>query len=316
MPHKHKRKRGDEGEYVFPPSIINSPYGNFVSNNYDSYELPPSQRAQPLPARPTKGQPSTELKKRGKSRRKDNDTPRSFRRIMAAAQGKKFRSGLDDGSTTKPAQTQPTQEAPRIRPGEDLRSFAARVDAELPVSGLTRKTVVKDGKDEQGVKVYRTRKEMKMHKLYDQWREEERKMKEKHEEELELEAERDLENDGAGVLTAAYLDDEQEPGKKKKKKSRGKQDDDDPWAELKKKRAEGKIGLHDVAKAPPELNKNKSRQLKIKDGAAVDVSNIPKAAGSLRQREELQQVRTDVLEAYRKIREHEQAKLTSKTRPR
>jgi hypothetical protein len=247
---------------------------------------------------------------------------------MAVAGGKKVRSGLDDGQIDKkkkktpqtasaPSDQQPATEALKIRPGEDLRAFAARVDAALPVSGLTRKTIVKDGKDEQGIKVYKTRKERKMHKLYDQWRAEEAKIQEKREEELELEAERDLEKDGAGVLTASYLDDDQGVGgRKKKKKGRGNLDDDDPWAQLKKKRAEAKIGLHDTAQAPPELNKSKARQLKVKGDATVDVDSIPKAAGSLRRREELQEAREEVLEAYRKIREHEQAKLTGKSASR
>jgi hypothetical protein len=51
-----------------------------------------------------------------------------------------------------------------------------------------------------------------------------------------------------------------------------------------------------------------TKQIKIKDTTA-NVGNIPKTAGSLKRREELQEARADVLEAYRKIREHEQAKL-------
>ena len=251
------------------------------------------------------------LNKRKNSRHNNNDIPRAFRRVMAAAQGKKFRSGLDDGTVGKPKKNENAPEGPKIRPGEDLRDFAARVDAALPVSGLTKKTIVKDGKDEQGVKVWRTRKEIKMHRLYDQWRAEDRKVKEQREEELELEAERDLENDAAGITSSAFMKDweVEGSGKKKKLKKRRGNDDDDPWLELKKKRAEAKVGLHDVALAPPELNKQKSRQLKVKDGAGVDVDGIPKAAGSLRRREELQLERKAVLEAYRKIREHEQAKL-------
>lgn len=244
---------------------------------------------------------------------------------MAMSQGKKFRLGLDDGNdgTSKKKTKKKDAEVeessgpgmPKIRPGEDLRSFSARVDAALPVSGLTRKTVVKDGKDEQGVKVWRTRKEMKMHRLYDQWRQEERKIQEKREEELEKEAEKELENDASGMTSASFkrLMGPEEGAKKKGKKGkkrRGNDDDDDPWKELKKKRAEAKVSLHDVAEAPPELHKKKSRQLKVQGGATVDVDSIPKAAGSLRRREELQQQRSDVLEAYRKIREHEQAKLT------
>lgn len=310
-------------------------YVLFLTDDWYSHNLPPSQRARPLPVgksaksakstQSAKGaqnkgpNPAPEPKNRSKKQRKeDNDAPRGFRRMMAAASGQKSRSGLDDGNNTpgkaKVKQTKETSEAPKILPGEDLRSFSARVDASLPISGLKQRSVVKDGKDEQGVKVWRTRKEIKMHKLFDQWRAEEKKAKEKREDELEEEAEKALENDGEGVNASSYmaaLDEGEEKTRVKGRKKKGKQEEDDPWAALKKKRAEAKVGLHDVALAPPELNKKKFRQLKVSEGAGVDVGSIPKAAGSLKRREELQVERDQVLDAYRKIREHEQAKLAA-----
>lgn len=225
---------------------------------------------------------------------------------MAIAQGKRTRSGLDDGNDGKAAVKDKDAEIPKIRPGEDLRSYAVRVDAALPVSGLTKKTVIKDGKDEAGIKIYRTKKERKMHKLYDQWRAEGRKIQEKREDELELEAEKVLEKDNITSASLAKFD--EEPPTKKKGRRKRAEVEEDPWLALKKKRAEARVGLHDTAQAPPELHKKITRQLKV-DGAAVNVDGVPKAAGSLRRREELQVVRNDVVEAYRKIREHEQAKL-------
>jgi hypothetical protein len=190
-----------------------------------------------------------------------------------------------------------------------MRSFSTRVDSALPVSGLTTKTVVKDGKDEQGIKVFRTRKERKMHKLYEQWRAEERKILERKEDELEEAAQRELDNDAPGITSSSFSLDATPAPKKKSKKGRQKADED-PWLVLKRKRAEEKPSLHDVAQQPPQLNRNMSRQLKVR-GAVVDVGGIPKSAGSLRRREELQSTRNDVLDAYRKFREHEQRKLTS-----
>lgn len=222
-----------------------------------------------------------------------------------------MKSGLDDGENKnrKGSAQEINAEALRIRPGENMRTFAARVDAELPISGLTTKTKTKDGKDTLGLKVQRTRKERKMHKLYDQWRAEELKIQEQREEEADLAAEREMDDESSGLFTGSMLEgDDQMQGGKKSRKRRGKAQDDDPWAELVKKRAEAKVGLHDVAQAPPELHKLTRKPLKV-DGAAVDVENIPKAAGSLRRREELQAARSDVVAAYRKIREHEQAKL-------
>lgn len=232
--------------------------------------------------------------------------PRAFKRLMYVAGGQRIRSGLDDGNDGKTVQKATPNPDLKIRPGEDMRSFSSRVDASLPVAGLTKKTVVKDGKDEAGMKIYRTRKERKMHKLYDQWRAEDVKVKDLREEKEEEAEQEGLDNEG--TMTAMAMAELNDATSKKSKRKRGKVEDDDPWLELKKKRAEAKVLLHEQAQAPPELNKNISRQLKVGD-AVVDVANIPKAAGSLRRREELQEVRADVVDAYRKIREHEQAKL-------
>lgn len=226
---------------------------------------------------------------------------------MAVAQGKKVRSGLDDGNDGKPTAKESASEL-KIRPGEDLRSFSHRVDAALPVAGLTKKTVVKDGKDEVGLKVWRTRKERNMHKLYDQWRAEERKIQDQREEEADEAIGRELDEDPTGVAALARSELNEALSKRSRRK-RGKVVDDDPWAELKKKRAEAKVAVHDQAQAPPELNKGTSRQLKVEGGAVANVGNVPKSAGSLKRREELQEIRADVVDAYRRIREHEQAKL-------
>ncbi|KAG5940251.1 hypothetical protein E4U53_007624 [Claviceps sorghi] len=253
----------------------------------------------------------SKTKRPRKDRKNNDDAPREFRRLMAFAQGKKTRSGLDDGETVgsrKMTQETPV-EMPRIKQGEDMRSFSARVDAALPISGLATKTKIKDGKDSLGLKVHRTRKEKKMHKLYDQWRAEERKIQEQRDEDRELAEERETENGAFGLFAETALDDTSQLHGVKKSRKRGKAQEDDPWQELIRKRNETKLKLHDVAQAPPELVHKKVRKQLQVGGAVVDVDNIPKAAGSLRRREELQAARDEVLEAYRKIREHEQAKL-------
>lgn len=286
-----------------------------ASDLQHSYELPVTQIARPLPTSSKQGvkQGPRIVKKRRKNRTANDDAPRAFKRLMAVAQGKKIRSGLDDGEKSKRA-PEPALESLRIRPGEDSRSFAARVDAALPLAGLATKTKVKNGKDEVGLKVYRTRKELKMHKLYDQWRAEERKIQDQKEEELEEAAERALENGATGTLSSELMGAMGETsGKTRGRKRRAKAEEEDPWLELKRKRAEAPVGLHDVAQAPPELHKKMRQKLTVGD-AAVDVDNIPKAAGSIRRREELQSARNDVVEAYRKIREHEQAKLDASKR--
>lgn len=239
---------------------------------------------------------------------------------MAIAGGKKIRSGLDNGEmpdknkkkqqnqgavgvaeATVPAKANP--EVPTIRPGERMADFAARVDAALPVSGLINKSV-RGKNDPLDLKVWRTNKERKMHKLYDDWREEDRKIKERKEEELELQEEKDLEDKERSA--AWKLEMQAAPGGKKKKGKKSKYlgeiggAEEDPWEALKKKRGEKRAGLHDVVQAPPELNMKLPKKMTVR-GAAVEVDGIPKAAGSLRRREELQTVRDDVVAQYRKL---------------
>ncbi|KAL2753922.1 hypothetical protein ACRALDRAFT_1075874 [Sodiomyces alcalophilus JCM 7366] len=338
MPHKHTRKDNDASDFDLPPSQIAKPLP--VKRNRRQQEDGTKNSSATGPKKGkgrrdagdgAKTSSATDSKKR-KARRDPDDAPRAFKRLMAFAQGKKPRSGLDDGSaptkrkkvtpsatTTAPTATESSDvKMPSIRPGEKLSDFAARVDAALPLSGLVTKTV-KDGKDPLGLKVRRTKKERKMHKLYAQWREEDRRYKEKREEALEEDAERQLDQDLAnGTLTTEwpthYDDTTTDPSgkktKKKKKKKGGKAkapDEEDLWEQLQRKAKEAKPGLHDVAKAPPVLPKNIRQVFNVR-GAAVDVENVPKASGSLRRREELQTIRTEVVESYRKLRDEKRAR--------
>jgi hypothetical protein len=240
---------------------------------------------------------------------------------MAYAQGKAPRNGLDNGDVVKgkgkkknkpaakvaaataaAAEASAKKEDLKIRPGERIAEFNQRVDAALPLSGLVNKTV-RNGKDPLGLKVKRTIKERKMHHMYAEWREMDKKVQEQREEELELAEEKEMENEAMGVTWK--LDLEAQGKKKGKKGKRGKYigeeggPEKDPWAEIKKKRGEAKVGLNEVAQAPPELKLPK-KNLLVR-GAAVAVENIPKSAGSLRQREELQSIREDVVASYRKM---------------
>ncbi|KAK0614305.1 hypothetical protein B0T14DRAFT_437212 [Immersiella caudata] len=309
MPHKHTRREKDLSTFDLPPTQIAKP-------------LPVtsiSKKKAPPPPKKT-GDTKKHILKRKRGGENDEHMPRAFKRLMAFANGKPTRSGLDNGDTPKnkkkakakakeQKEAVQTSEKPEkdpdlvIRPGESMREFSQRVDAALPVSGLVNKTIAKDGKDPLGLKVRRTKKERKMHKLYDEWREEERKIQEEREEEKELEEEKAMENDAMGVTWKLDMEDQAKGKKKKGKRARligedtGKEDD--PWKEIVKKRGEAKVGLNEVAQAPPELIKPGKKLLV--SGAAVEVSDIPKAAGSLRQREELQDIRNDVVASYRKM---------------
>ncbi|KAK4238501.1 hypothetical protein C8A03DRAFT_33484 [Achaetomium macrosporum] len=309
MPHKHTRREKDESTFDLPPSQIAKP-------------LPPTTISKKKAAAQKKADDaqskSGQKRKRGSA--DADDAPRAFKRLMAFANGKLPQNSLDNGDApagnakgkkkskaenkgkNDASASKPTPEQDlKIRPGERLSEFNQRVDAALPISGLVNKTV-KNGKDPLGLKVRRTKKERKMHNMYAEWREIDRKIKERREEERELEEEKEIENEALGVSWKLEL----EAQGKKKKGKKGKRyigeeggPEGDPWEEIKKKRGEGKVGIHDVAQAPPELKLPKKNSLVR--GATVAVGDIPKAAGSLRQREELQGIRQEVVASYRKM---------------
>ncbi|KAL2133294.1 hypothetical protein VTI74DRAFT_2595 [Chaetomium olivicolor] len=308
MPHKHTRREKDESAFDLPPSQIAKP-------------LPPTISSKKAAEKKTNDPPTKSGQKRKRGRGDPDDAPRAFKRLMALTSGKAPRSGLDNGDAPEKGKgkkknkaanrsTDATASAPtpaeelKIRPGERLSEFSHRVDAALPISGLVNKTV-KNGKDPLGLKVRRTKKERKMHNMYAEWREIDRKVKERREEERELAEEREMENEALGVSWKLEMEAAAHGKKKSKKGKRGKYigeasgPEGDPWAEIKKKRGEVKVGINDVAQAPPEL-KLPRKNLLVR-GATVAVDDIPKAAGSLRQREELQGIRQEIVASYRKM---------------
>ncbi|KAI1816696.1 hypothetical protein GGS20DRAFT_172779 [Poronia punctata] len=315
MPHKHTRRLQDESAFDLPPTQIARPLPVKEAVQKDKGQQQNGKGKGKAKAVAAQAQPEpAEGRKRKRATTTKDDAPRAFKRLMAFANGKKPRPGLDNGDEPKKkgkrrsdeqksenteAETQtakppkPASAVPTILPGERMSEFSARVDAALPLSGLVNKSM-KGNKDPLSGKVWRTYKEKKMHKMYDEWREQERKRKENLEEELEMEAAKEIEDEENGV--SWKLNPENQLSGKKKKRSK---DDEDPWAVLRKQRGETRPGLHDVVQAPPEFTVKPSKQLLVR-GAAVNVKDIPKNAGSLKRREELQAARDDIISAYRK----------------
>ncbi|KAM3066679.1 hypothetical protein ACMFMF_010185 [Clarireedia jacksonii] len=243
---------------------------------------------------------------------------------MAFKEGKRLPKGLDDGAQKPKAKKakannkqstenedvvgkQPAVETPKIKPGERMSEFAARVDAMLPIGGLINKSA-KGGKDPLGLKIKRTKTEERMHRLYAQWREEEAKIQKRRLEAAELAEEEEMEMDANGQMQwKSDLDAAGSKGSKKQKKKRkklvGEVDDgnDDPWAQVAKNRGEVKGGLNDVVQAPPTFTKVPRAKFKELRGAKVEVEDVPKASGSLRRREELGEVRKSIVESYRQM---------------
>lgn len=306
MPHKHTRRKDGAD-----------------SNN--DFNLAPSQQAKPLPnfdsslkkqhhkkgAKPQQNGAKQQGSKRKRVSTatkdyKEDDTPREFARLMQFQATKKRPSGLDDGDRRsakkrKAAQTDDAPkvpapapapekiEIPKIMPGEKLADYSARVNQALPIGGLARKGKVQI----DGVKERMTKTEKRLKKMYASWREEDARRKEA-EEEFQEQQEEDEEDQ------AAKLGGQDITFSSKKKRMIGEQADDneDPWAVLKLKRDAPK-GLHDVVQAPPEFTVKPKERFKVRNGAKVNVVDVPTASGSLKRREELSDARRDVIERYR-----------------
>lgn len=288
-----------------------------------SHDLPPTIVARPLPVaqsskdRVTNTGSRSAKVQRGKRDGKDgfigDDTPKAFARLMRFQAVGRFPCGLDDGSKDRKhskkrkretdedaapakgsvARGADTKEIPKILPGEKMSDFAARVNAALPVSGLAVKGRKKNGLD---IGERQTRLERKMQKMQAEWRKEEQRRREKREEEVD-ERDDDIWFDDMPAMDESI-------SRKKKKGRRNKAGlDEDPWERIKIARNEAPRTLHDVVQAPPKLLNRPRRAFGVANGARVDVSEIPKSAGSLRKREELGLARKNVLENYRRMME-------------
>lgn len=231
---------------------------------------------------------------------------------MAFQAGKKLPKGLDDGvrltkkqkqkAAAAPASSKKVEKVeeeksqmPTIKPGERMAEFSARVDAALPVSGLINKTA-KGGKDPLGLKVGRTKKEKKMHRMYAEWREQDARIKSKREDALEDREMEALEEREDGQVVWADSSSSSKKKGKGKRKVVGEVGDkeEDPWARIQRERG-GKVVFGDVVQAPPTFS------VKVKEKLQRGVKEVPKASGSLRRREELGEVRRGVVEGYREM---------------
>ncbi|KAF2260159.1 hypothetical protein CC78DRAFT_536577 [Lojkania enalia] len=292
MPHKHKRKADGDESY---------------------FDLPPTRRAAPLPVGKGRAPNPAPKKRKIANGYGSDDTPKAFARLMRRNTMSKARSGLDNGPQSKAKKRKvddavpdtadsEAQAKPKIMPGEKLSEFGQRVNQALPLSSVQRK-----GKRIEGVRDHKvTRHEKKLRRLQEGWRKEEARIREKEQEERELAEEEQDEIDAMWEDRMADIPaTSAKKGKKGKKKLVvGELDDkeEDPWEALKKKREERK-GLHDVVQAPPQFTRIPREIFKVKNGAKVNVSNIPNSVGSLRKREELGEARQGIIDTYRKLME-------------
>jgi hypothetical protein len=248
-------------------------------------------------------------------------------RGAAPGQAKK-RSGLDDGVVqtkkqkraaalaatasaadeaklaTKTAEAD-AKAVPKIQPGESMAEFSARVDAALPLAGITKTAKKIAGAPDHRV----TKHEKRLKRLQAGWREEEARIRDKEDEERELAEEDDDEAAALWEDKTADFDESvklRPNGKKAKKKTKRKMvvgevdDSDDEWEKLQRSRKVQK-NVHDVVAAPPTFTKVPREIFKVKNGAKVVVNNVPSAVGSLRKREELGEERKTIIDTYREL---------------
>lgn len=285
-----------------------------LTSFFSSFDLSPSAKAKPLPVRREAGVNSVQSKRNKAKRKKlqdsygEDDTPKAFARLMQFRSTGKGPKGLDNGDVRNKSKKrkldQDTQKKPsentvppilKIMPGERMSDFAARVDQALPISGLARK-----GKTVEGVKERMTKHEKKLRKLQAEWRKEEARIREKEEEERELVEEEQDELEAMWEDKTSEIPVKGKKGKRRKLVGEQGDDDRDPWEVLKANREQPK-GLHDVVQEPPQFTRIPKEKFKVKNGARVQVSEVPNAAGSLRRREELGETRKSIIESYRKL---------------
>ncbi|KAK5118888.1 hypothetical protein LTR62_000098 [Meristemomyces frigidus] len=337
MPHKHTRKAGtkDDAHFNLAPTTKVRPLPAFagVTKWKDAKKQQNGKKRAPeKPKQKTAVSTTTTIP----TGYKEDDTPRAFARLMQFQTTRKRPSGLDDNvrSETKAKKRRKLDkdaeakeadvtatvpevkvDVPKIQPGERLADYAARVDQALPVSGLARKG---KGAKIEGIKERQTKTEKRMQKMYASWREDDTRLKEKEEERIEEEEEKEDER------RAMYGENYKGPDLTRALAAGNGKVEEDPWAVLKKKRKlaeaeaeakeaaalsaqseqtkkkkKGLKGVHDVVLAPPTIKVVPKEKFKVKNGAAVDVANVPGKAGSLKRREELGEARRDVIERYR-----------------
>ncbi|KAA8648238.1 hypothetical protein EYZ11_006732 [Aspergillus tanneri] len=249
MPHKHKRRQNDA----------------------DIYDLPPTLIAKSLPVRDPHSKPSR--KKKGKDAKKptqparkpefhrkstaEDDTPKSFRRLMQlqsqatsmsskpdAGQSKKRKRGNAEESdstgrkqkqklkqkqtaTESPKDNAPSETTlsmPKILPGEKLSDFAARVDRELPLNAIKKSSRPASSDIPGSEEKRQTKHEKHLRRLQRQWREDdvairEREAAEREEREAEMEDELRLWKEWEQEAGKGKAKKKNAPSKRKKKSS-------------------------------------------------------------------------------------------------
>ncbi|KAI4156676.1 MAG: hypothetical protein LQ340_000076 [Diploschistes diacapsis] len=231
---------------------------------------------------------------------------------MALQRGIKPRPGHDDCSVRpmkkqkpqssetemKPGGTQKTyaNHTPDCGPSERMEKLSARVDISFPITGHTKTS---RGAELVSTKASQTKTERKLQRMQEEWRALDARRKERVKEARE-EVEAQYQHTEFWKAVA--------PKRKISKHSRGTQSarmangEHDPLmcTGAKQGRSGSLVGLHDVVKEPPRMSCIPTKKLQSRNGAAFDPFVIPEASGSIYKREQLSEVRREVIDGYRK----------------
>lgn len=224
-----------------------------------------------------------------------DDTPRAFQRLTHLTRSTNGTIFLFQDKTSVNAKTKPSHANSsnakgsqiKIRGGEKLSDFGARVDQALPIADVVRKSNKK-------TETYdKFQDKMKGHKAYSSHRMRDSKAlpgnvysEDVRYSSLDLDAGAQV-SDGNTFKITNHT-------KRKRSRRAHKANLEDPWAVLETQRHKSS-GLHDVAQAPPELKSLKRIKTSNSSGGVNFRTKI-----SLRRQEELKQARKTVIQNYRR----------------
>lgn len=225
-----------------------------------------------------------------------DDTPRAFQRLTHLTRSTNGTIFSSQDKTSVSAKTKPSHESSsnakgsqiKIRAGEKLSDFGARVDQALPIADMVRKSNKKTETYDKFQDKLKRHKKCSTHRM----RGSKTPSGNVYSEDVRYSY---LDLDAGAQVFDGNTFKVTNHTKRKKSRCAHRTNLEDPWAVLETKRHKSS-GLHDVAQAPPELKSLKRIKTSNGSGGVNFRTKI-----SLRRQEELEQVRKSVIQNYRRI---------------
>ena len=223
-----------------------------------------------------------------------DDSPRAFKRLMhlvPPTNGKSISSRNGHLTHNKPKSTRGKDDACdaqlRVRGGEKLSDFGARVDQALPIANLVKKS------NKRSKTIHKSHQISANDTMQSVCHVKKDKGMQKEAPNADADCSTTFQlntSRGANDLVSTVAN----PGKKKRRQLSDAEIHKNPWSVLEVKRNKP-LGLHDIAKSPPELQTLRRASKKNNLGAVGCRTNI-----SLKRREDLEKAREAVIKDYRR----------------